>query len=71
MSSAERQKLLSVLAELSEVCPDARFGQLIANLSYRARDVSHEAIGVVEDEELLAAAESQLQEFKSLQASKS
>jgi hypothetical protein len=57
-----RQELLRVLAELSEVCPEVRLGQLIANLSYLARELSNESIWDVEDEELLEAARKHLRE---------
>ena len=59
-----RQELLRVLAELSEVCPEVRLGQLIANLSYLARGLSNESIWDVEDEELLGAARKHLQEWR-------
>jgi hypothetical protein len=64
MSSAARQELLRVLAELSDVCPEVRLGQLIANLSYLARELSNESIWDVEDEELLDAARKHLQEWR-------
>jgi hypothetical protein len=32
-----RQEILQVLGELSEVVPEVRLGQLLANLSYLAR----------------------------------
>jgi hypothetical protein len=64
MSSAVRQELLRVLAELSEVYPEVRLGQLIANLSYLARELSNESIWDVEDEELLNAARKHLQEWR-------
>ena len=59
-----RQDLLAVLLELSEVCPEVRLGQLIANLSYLARGLSNESIWDVEDEELLDAARKHLQEWR-------
>ena len=59
-----RQELLRVLAELSEVCPEVRLGQLIANLSYLARGLSNESIWDVEDAELLEAARKHLQEWR-------
>jgi hypothetical protein len=59
-----RQELLRVLAELSQVCPEVRLGQLIANLSYLARGLSNESIWDVEDEELLDAARKHLQEWR-------
>ena len=34
MISREREELLKILAELSEVAPEVRLGQLVANLSY-------------------------------------
>ena len=36
MISAQRQEILRLLERLSELTPDVRFGQLIANLSYLA-----------------------------------
>jgi hypothetical protein len=33
MTTTTRQELLTVLAQLSDACPELRFGQLIANLS--------------------------------------
>ena len=64
MSSTVRQELIRVLVELSEVCPEVRLGQLIANLSYLARGLSNESIWEVEDEELLEAARKHLQEWR-------
>jgi hypothetical protein len=64
MSGTVRQELMRVLAELSEVCPEVRLGQLIANLSYLARGLSNESIWDVEDEELLEAARKHLQEWR-------
>ena len=49
-------ELLQVLAELSAVFPDWRFGQLVANVAAAARGPQVEAIWDSEDEELLAAA---------------
>ena len=54
MITPVRQKLLAVLGELSAVCPEMRFGQLIANLSTLAKGLSAEGLWEVEDEELLA-----------------
>src|SRR4051794_35104588 len=55
-----RRDVLQVLAELSEVVPEVRLGQLMANLSYLARGLTSEAIWDMEDEELLAAAREHL-----------
>lgn len=58
-----REELLSVLCQLSSACPEMRFGQLIANLSTLARGLSPEGLWDAEDEELLAAARTQLTYF--------
>lgn len=63
MTSSVRQELLGVLTELSAVCPEMRFGQLVANLSTRARGLSAEGLWDAEDEELLVAAREQLAYF--------
>jgi hypothetical protein len=52
----ERQQLLETLAEISNTNSDQRFGQLIANLSFVAREPTNAAIWDVEDDELLEAA---------------
>ena len=51
-----REELLSVLHELTAAMPDMRFGQLVVNLSYFAREPSDSCAVDVEDEELLSAA---------------
>jgi len=63
MTSTVRQELLGVLTELSKVCLEMRFGQLIANLATLARGLSAEGLWDAEDEELLAAARKQLSYF--------
>jgi len=60
MISPVRQEILRVLADLSGYCPDVRFGQLLANLSYLAKGPTNEAIWEMEDEELLVAAQQHL-----------
>jgi hypothetical protein len=60
-----RKEVLHVLAELSEVVPEVRLGQLMANLSYLARGLTNEAIWEMEDEELLAAAREHLEQWRS------
>ena len=64
MTDSTRQQLLEVLAELSELCPEMRMGQLIANLSALAKGPTAEAVWDVEDDELLAAARKQLLHFQ-------
>jgi hypothetical protein len=55
MITSQRQEILRLLVRLSELTPDVRFGQLIANLSYLAVAPTSEAIWDMEDEQLLAA----------------
>ena len=64
MTSQVRAEILRILSELSERCPEVRFGQLIANLSYLAKGPTNEAIWDMEDEELLAAARSHLKDWR-------
>ncbi len=64
-----RQEVLQALTELSELAPEVRLGQLIANLSYLARGLSNEAIWDMEDDELLAAARKHLEEWRSRRGS--
>jgi len=55
MITPQRQDILRMLENLSELTPDVRFGQLIANLSYMAVASTSEAIWDMEDDQLLAA----------------
>lgn len=55
MISTHRQEILRLLERLSELTPDVRFGQLIANLSYLAIGPTNEAIWDMDDDQLLAA----------------
>lgn len=61
MMQPVRQEILSVLADLSAYCPEVRFGQLLANLSYLAKGPTNEAIWDMEDDELLVAAKQHLE----------
>lgn len=63
MNSEVRRELLRILDDLGEHTPDVRFGQLLVNLSYMAKSFTAEAIWDVEDEELLVAARSHLEEL--------
>jgi hypothetical protein len=56
MTDATRNELLQRLARLSELAPDMRFGQLIANLATTADAPWDESLWDLEDEKLLAAA---------------
>jgi hypothetical protein len=63
MTSRElKQDILRALSELVEHTPDMRFGQLIANLSVIARGATPEAVWDVEDDELLEAVKSHIED---------
>lgn len=51
-----REELLQAVAELSDLFPDRRFGQLVANIASAARGPQVESIWDSEDDELLTAA---------------
>ena len=55
MITPQRQEILRLLERLSELTPDVRFGQLMANMSYLALGPTTEAIWNMADEQLLAA----------------
>jgi hypothetical protein len=63
-NSKLKQDVLKVLSELVEHCSDVRFGQLIVNLSCIARGPTPEAVWDMEDDELLEAAKSHLEDYK-------
>lgn len=55
MITPQRQEILNLLERVSDLTPDVRFGQLIANLSYLAIGPTNEAIWDMEDEQLADA----------------
>ena len=59
-ASPVRQDVLNALAEMSEAFPEWRLGQTIANLAVVARGATEGAVWDVEDVELLAAIQRQL-----------
>ena len=65
MMDPVRREVLQVLAELSEVVPEVRLGQLLANLSYLARGLSSQSIWDMEDDELLTVAREHLEQWRS------
>jgi hypothetical protein len=70
MTNSElKQDILRELSELVEHCPDIRFGQLIVNLACIARGPTPEAIWDMEDDELLAATKSHLEDYERRHAS--
>ncbi len=55
-NNTTRQELLAALAELSELFPDWRLGQTLANLAMAAGRTDEGAVWDLEDHEALAAA---------------
>ena len=68
MTSPVRKEILRLLEQLSELAPDVRFGQLIANLSYLAIGPTNEAIWDMEDEQLLEAIRQHLADLSQRQS---
>ncbi len=65
MTSTElKRDILRALSELVEYTPDVRFGQLIANLSVIARGPTPEAVWDMEDNELLDAIKSHVDDYE-------
>jgi len=64
MTEPTRHEILTRLTELSELLPDMRFGQLIANLSYLALGPAPESVWDVEDADLLAAIRQQIENLE-------
>lgn len=58
-----KRDILRALSELVEHTPEVRFGQLIANLSVIARGPSPEAVWDMEDDELLEAIRSHIEDY--------
>lgn len=64
MNDNIRAEVLARLAELSQVLPQMRFGQLIANMATVAKGLEDGVIWDMEDEELLEAVNWQLAELR-------
>ena len=65
MTSREsKQDILCTLMDLVGHTPDVRFGQLIANLAVIARGPNPEAVWDMEDDELLEAVKSHIEDFE-------
>jgi hypothetical protein len=53
MSAGARQEALTVLAELAELAPEVRLGQMMAHLGFLSEDQVDRSIWDIEDDELL------------------
>ena len=67
MTKSTRDQLLATIEELSEMAPEIRLGQLIANLATLAGGAKVEAVWDAEDEELLQAAQQLREIYRSRQ----
>lgn len=56
MITSVRREILTKLAQLSELDPEVRFGQLFANLTTMAAGSADQSLWDLEDEQLLDAA---------------
>ncbi|HLN27185.1 MAG TPA: hypothetical protein VK395_05535 [Gemmataceae bacterium] len=54
MIPATQREALTVLAELCELSPDVRLGQLLAHLGFLGEDQTGRSLWDIEDEQLLA-----------------
>lgn len=54
MIPATQREALSVLAELCELSPDVRLGQLLAHLGFLGEDQTGRSLWDIDDEQLLA-----------------
>jgi hypothetical protein len=68
MISPMRKEVFRLLEQVSELDPDVRFGQLIANLSYLAIGPTNEAVWDMEDEQLLDAIRQHLSDLAKRQS---
>lgn len=57
MNLVETNSILQNLSKLWELCPEMRFGQLMATLGLLAEDATDHTLWDIEDMELLAAIE--------------
>ena len=67
MMTPVRQEAIRVLAKIGELAPEVRLGQIVVNLSYIARGLTTESIWDMEDNELLEAARTHLEQLQSRQ----
>lgn len=54
MITATQREALAVLAELCELSPDVRLGQLLAHLGFLGEDQTGRTLWNIDDEQLLA-----------------
>ena len=57
MISATPQELIEKLADIQQLSPDVRFGQLLANLGFLVEDQTDQTLRNIEDDRLLEVME--------------
>jgi len=65
MTTATRTELLAALTELSNLAPELRLGQMVANVATLARGAKVEAVWDAEDDEMLSAARRLVERYRS------
>jgi hypothetical protein len=63
MIDPTRSELLQLIEQLSAACPEYRFGQLVLNLAFLARDNGDRLAWDVEDSEFVEAARKHLADW--------
>jgi hypothetical protein len=68
MTDSTRRNILQELGRLSELAPDLRFGQMIANLAFLAAGPWNETLWDLEDDQLLSAIRQQITDLSAQEA---
>jgi hypothetical protein len=63
MIDPTRQELLGLIEELSAACPEYRFGQLVLNIAFMAREDGDRVAWQLADEEFVEAARKLLDDW--------
>ena len=64
MIDPTRQELIRLIEELSVACPEYRFGQLVLNLAFLAREEGDARAWHIEDAEFVEAARKHLADWR-------
>lgn len=64
MIDPTRQELVRLIEELSAACPEYRFGQLVLNLAFLAREDGDGRVWQIEDAEFVEAARKHLADWR-------
>ena len=64
MIDPTRQELIRLIEELSAACPEYRFGQLVLNLAFLAREDGDSRAWHLEDAEFVEAARKHLADWR-------